>query len=254
MQSSRNTSNRVVCLDIEISPREVYVWSGRNYEVDVIEEIKPWSMLCFSWQWMPGKTKVFSQRMGKKYKPGKLDDREVVQKLQQLLNEADVVLTHNGKKFDIKKFNSRCLFHKIKPPSSFHQIDTYQLFKGNFAEDSNKLQEIAEKYGLGSKVKHGGFPLWKACMRGDEKAWKLMEKYNRRDVDLTVAAYNLIKVWIDRKKPLWDSRMPCPECKSYNTTKHKRRWVGKKEYIQRQCQDCGRYFTGEQIMKKYELH
>lgn len=239
-----------LCLDIELTPRKVYVWSGRNYEVDVIEEIDPWYMLCFSWQWLPGKTEVFSQRMGKRYRPGKLDDYEVVARLRELLDQADIVLTHNGKKFDIKKFNSRCLFHKIKPPSDFKQIDTYQLFKGNFAEDSNKLQEIAAKYGLGNKVVHNGFPLWKACMQGEEKAWKTMERYNKRDVDLTVAAYALIREWINRPKTTYDNRLPCPHCDSQNTHRRGVEINSLGRWRKLQCRDCAKWFKGEKLIRK----
>lgn len=239
----------ILCLDIEITPRKVYVWSGRNYEVDVIEEIEPWYMLCFSWQVMPGKTQVYSQRMSKGYKPGKMQDRGVVEKLRDLLDEADTVLTHNGKKFDIKKFNSRCLYHKITPPSDFKQIDTLQLFRSNFAEDSNKLQEIASKYGLGSKVVHNGFPLWKAVMAGDEASWKVMEKYNKRDVDLTVATYGLIKEWIQRKKPVYD-REPCPFCKSTNTQKRGVRINQKGKFQSLSCRDCSKYWQGAKIIPR----
>jgi hypothetical protein len=126
-------------------------------------------------------------------------DKRILKGIWKLIDEADIVVTQNGKRFDIKKLNARFLINGFKPPSSFKQIDTLELAKKNFGFTSNKLEYMADKINTKyKKLKHeefSGFELWRECLKGNLKAWKCMEKYNKYDVLSLEELYLKLSPW-----------------------------------------------------------
>jgi uncharacterized protein YprB with RNaseH-like and TPR domain len=127
------------------------------------------------------------------------DDKKILEGIWKLLDEADVVITQNGIKFDSKKLNARFVMHGMKPPSSYKHIDTLRIARKHFAFTSNKLEymtdKLCKKY---KKLAHGKFPgfaMWKACLAGNQAAWKEMEKYNKYDVLSLEELYTVLQAW-----------------------------------------------------------
>jgi hypothetical protein len=58
---------------------------------------------------------------------------------------------------------------------------------------------VAQKLGVGAKVKHSGFQLWIDCMAGNDKAWREMKKYQIQDVELLDNLYNVLLPWLPGK-------------------------------------------------------
>ena len=81
---------------------------------------------------------------------------------------------------------ARFLYHKLPPPSPFKSIDTVKVARRYFNMNSNKLDDIGRYLGLGRKVVHTGWDLWKRCFNGDRSAWQEMISYNTQDVVLFV--------------------------------------------------------------------
>src|SRR5690606_17959042 len=96
-----------------------------KYEQNLVWSIQDWYILCFAYKWLgERKTHVIAQPDFKDYKPGSSDDKNVVQKLWELFEEADVVVAHNGNSFDQKKSQARMIYHGMRPPAPYKQIDT----------------------------------------------------------------------------------------------------------------------------------
>jgi hypothetical protein len=114
------------------------------------------------------------------------DDKRLLKGIWNLLDEADVVVTQNGKKFDQKKLNARFIMNGMQPTSSFKHIDTCLIAKKHFGFTSNKLEYMSDKLCVKyKKLKHKEFPgheLWTECLKGNLKAWNEMEVYNKHDV------------------------------------------------------------------------
>jgi hypothetical protein len=81
------------------------------------------------------------------------------------------------------------------PPSPVKDLDLMSITKANFLFPSNKLDYVAQKLGVGAKVKHSGFKLWLRCMEGDDKAWKEMKTYQIQDVNLLAELYDVLLPW-----------------------------------------------------------
>jgi hypothetical protein len=171
-----------------------YVWG--KYEQDVISYEKEWYMLSFCAKWLGGKiiTRALCDYAG--YTPYSEDDTLLVSDLWELFNEADIIIAHNGDKFDIRKSNTRFIEHGLTPPEPYKTIDTKKVAKKYFGFNSNKLDDLGKRLGVGRKLKHEGFELWLGCLKGDQKAWEKMKRYNKQDVLLLERIYLKLRPWI----------------------------------------------------------
>ena len=135
------------------------------------------------------------QRKAKKIE----DDTKILKVIWKLLDEADVVVTQNGRKFDQKKLNARFVMNGMQPPSSFKHIDTFLIAKKHFGFTSNKLEymtdRLCKKYKKSKHAKFSGFELWKECLAGNDEAWDEMEHYNRYDVLSLEELYHILIPW-----------------------------------------------------------
>ena len=109
--------------------------------------------------------------------------------------EADIVIAHNSRRFDIPNLQTRFLLHKLSPPKPYRQIDTLLIVRKEFGFTHNNLNAIAEVLGLGEKI-DTTIELWKKCRGGDTKALDEMETYNVQDVLLLEEVYLALLPWI----------------------------------------------------------
>ena len=93
------------------------------------------------------------------------DDERLVLKLWCLLDNADIVIGHNLRRFDNKKANSYFLKYGLKPPSPYRTIDTLLIAKAKFALPFNNLDYIAEYVNVGRKIPTD-IQLWIDCDKG----------------------------------------------------------------------------------------
>lgn len=174
------------------------------------------------------------------------DDWELCQELWQVLDEADIIIAHNGYKFDRAYINQRFAYHGMQPPSHYVVIDTLKAAKKQFALPSNALKEMCLYFETESfKLDNEGFPLWKACCEGDRSAFERMQTYNDGDVVSLRDLYIKILPWIPQHPNVsayYEDEVPrCPRCgsvhvaieagKKYNTA------ISTFNVIR--CSDCG---------------
>lgn len=189
---------RCLLLDIETSTNLAHVWG--KWEQDVIEFERHWYMLCFSYKWMhESTTHVVALPDFKGYKKNPENDKQLLQKLHTLLNEADIVIGHNYSRFDHRKINARFLVNGLPPPSPYAIIDTLKLARAHFAFDSNKLDDLGQQLGLGRKTKTHGKATWLGAMRGDPKEWANMKRYSKQDTVLESKLLERLLPWIPQR-------------------------------------------------------
>ena len=131
---------KTLLLDVETQPDLVYAWSV--YEANAISVKEHWQLLSFSVEWLHnGKHITKGLCDYKNYKPG-CDDYDLVMDLWRLLDEADIVIAHNGMDFDCKAIKARFIAHGLKPPSPYRIVDTKREMKKVARFSSNKLDWI----------------------------------------------------------------------------------------------------------------
>lgn len=169
--------------------------------------------------------------------------KEMLKGIHALLDEADVVVHYNGKRFDVPTLNKEFLMHGMPPPAPYKQVDLLQVTRNKFRFTSNKLDYVSGALGLGNKTKHAGYQLWVDCMANKASAWKQMKKYNIQDVKLLESLYDRLLPWIGNhpNRTLYDGA-GCPRCGS---SKYQSRGVARSNnlvYNRFQCVSCGGWF------------
>lgn len=189
---------KVLIYDIETAPIIAYVWGLWKNDVALNQIKSDWHILSWSAKWLgdpPEKTMYMDQRNAKNIQ----DDSIILAEIWKLLDEADIVVTQNGKKFDQKKLNARFIINKFVPPSSYKHIDTLELAKRHFGFTSNRLGYLSEKLCTKyKKLEHGKFPgfkMWEECLKNNIEAWKEMEEYNKYDVLSLEELYTKLIPW-----------------------------------------------------------
>lgn len=229
-----------------------YSW-GPMWETRLIEIIEPWYMLSFAYKWQ-GQKRVTVKTLPDYplYSTDKKNDKALALDLVSLLNEADVVIAHNGDRFDLPKCASRALVHGGRPPSPYKTIDTLKISRRMFRFESNKLDDLCRILGIGRKLPHTGFDLWKRCMEGDEKAWRLMAKYNAHDINLLEGLYERIKPWAPNHPKLthFSRAHACPTCQSENIQNRGFTFTATGKRQRLSCNNCGAWSTTGPLIKE----
>ena len=250
MTVRKNKEPRILFFDIETAANLAYVWG--KYEQNVIDYEREWYMLSFAYKWNDGVTRAFALPDFDLYRKDPLNDRDLIRKLWELFDEADIIVAHNGDAFDIKKANARFLFHGLNPPSPYKTIDTKKWAKKYFQFNSNKLDDLGKLLNVGRKIKNEGFDLWLGCIKGDTRSWLKMIQYNKGDVDLLHRVYKKLRGWATNHPSmgvLKDKGHTCPVCGSHNLQKRGFGVTKVGKYQRYQCLDCGAWSRDTTIIR-----
>lgn len=214
---------------------------GRTMKADIN------SILCFGYQILGEKAKNvsvwdFPQRKRKDLN----DDYAVCKAAYEILKDADAIITHNGKNFDLPFLKTRLKKNKLPalPPRIVH-IDTKEIAAREYSLFSNRLSDLAEFLGVGSKLSTSGKKLWTRIFNGDKKAEHEMDRYNIRDVSVTtkcaLAMRDITSIWPNHNI---DSKIPvCRACNSKRLNKHGYLYTATTKRQRYECLDCGTYMT-----------
>lgn len=225
---------RILLNDIETAPHRVFAWGlfDQNIAINQIEE--PGYTLSWAAQWYDEKKVMYSDIND--------GEEEMLKGIYDLVDEADVVVTYYGKKFDLPTLNKEWVARGWAPPSPYAQIDLCEVVKRRFKFPSNKLDFVSKELGIGQKVQHKGMDLWRGCMEGDEASWKVMKRYNKQDVVLLRKLYDKLLPWIPShpNHGIYDAgeEMVCPHCGSKHLQKRGIYHSKALSYQRFQCQDC----------------
>lgn len=242
---------KILSIDIETSPHISAHFGTRNIFVKPEQMLQQSRMICWAAKWH-GQKKVM-------YRSVWDDGREaMLTELWHLLDEADLVVGFNSRKFDIKRINSEFLRDGYAPPSPYHQVDLYQQSLKNFSFTSHRLKHLLQELGLSPKLEdNADMELWiDACWHGDPTAQTRMKKYNIQDVKSTEEFYDYLLGWI---KPHlnWGlfvddgtDNPVCPNCGSNELVKKGLEYTKVRTYQRWKCKDCGAHHRGRRNIGK----
>lgn len=237
---------KVLLFDIETSPLQAFIFQKSVWKANVGSDqvISEWFMLTWSAKWLFD-TEIMSERLTGK-EAVKEDDGRIVKSLWKLLNEADIVIAHNGDSFDVPNMNTRFIVHGLPPTSPYQTIDTMLVARKQFGFTHNSLNALAKVFGFDPKL-DTDFELWKQCVAGDDKALEYMQKYNQGDVKTLEDVYVKLRPWIKGHPNLGlyveATGAVCPNCGSEDiqwTDKYYFTQTGKYQTFRCKCGAFGR--------------
>lgn len=234
---------KILVYDIETAPGVYYAWrTGKNF-ISHHNEIERPFMLGWAAKWLYDSTVLSDICTPEEALEG--DDSRVGASIWQLFDQADVVIAHNGDKFDLPWLNSVWILAGMRPPRPFQTIDTYQVVRArkkgfNFA--SNRLDYLGQLERGRGKIETN-YELWKRCKRGEQEALIEMETYNREDVVLLEEVYLWLRPWI-RSHPNMGLYGEGDGCVCANCGSDHLDWSGFYDtpagrYSAYRCVDCG---------------
>lgn len=235
---------RILALDLETAPNLAHVWQlwGEQH-IGLNQLMESGRVLCFAAKWIgePGGPMLF-------FSEPEHGHGAMVAAAHRLLDEADVLVHWNGKRFDVPWLNAEFVLAGLAPPAPYKQVDLINTVRQRFRFPSNKMDYVSTALGLEGKVRHEGHELWVKCLSGDPDAWDRMREYNIQDVVLLEQLYERLLPWIPGhpSRHLHDGHPDsCPTCGEHRGFRRRGyyRTAGGK-YPKMQCVACNSYFRG----------
>jgi hypothetical protein len=241
--------SKVLLFDIETLPLVAYTFQVWGVNIRKQQIIKDWCVLSWSAKWL-NDDKIISDVLTPK-EAVKRDDKRLVSSFWNLIEEAHVVVVQNGKKFDIKRMNTRFWKYGLGKPSSYKVIDTLAAAKSTFDLTYNDQDSIAKFIDAQEKMETN-FSLWAACDRGESEALNYMLEYNENDVRGLEEIYLTMRDWIPNHPDLrlYAKVDGCPVCLSGNYTKVGIYIANSKKYAEFRCDDCNAIWHSSKAVKE----
>ena len=250
---------RVVGLDIETAPIQAYIWRLGKQVVTLDQVIQHSSILSFSYM-VRGEDKVhFYSTFGQ---ADPYDDKWLLQKLWHILDEASVVVAHNGARFDMPIIRYRMYHHGMPPPSPWKLLDTLLMSRSVGMADSHKLAYLTKRLAE-QKSSHGKFPglaLWKEFLKGNKGARDEMQDYNDQDVRSMMALFEAMLPWSRNVSNLVniqsgiDKGPQCPRCGSHDVQARGYTQTAAARYKRYRCNSCGGWSQNRLMVKEDRKH
>ena len=228
---------KILILDIETSPNLAYVWRAWKQNVGYNQFVQHTNILSYAAKWY-GNDRIFTKNLYQHRESG------VVENVLALLDAADIVVTHNGKKFDIPVIRSRAVELNLLPFSPIKQVDTYLVAKTLFNFELNSLAYISNYLGVEKKGEHKKFPgfeLWSECLRFNSEAWKELVAYNIQDVITLEQVYERLLPWMECHPNIMVDKPDSPVCPRCGGSVQRRGFyfTNVSKYQRYRCNICG---------------
>jgi len=236
---------KILIFDIETSPNIAHVWQFWKANIGVNQVLEDGDIISFAAKWL-GTDEVHY------YENRTRNDKRLVKKLIKLLDEADIVVAHNGRRFDMGWIRARAAIHGLTPPSPVKIIDTLIESKKSFFFPSYSLDYLTKVFGCKRKLTKREFPgheLWMQCVfYNNPDAWAEMQAYNIQDVLALEELYLKLKSWIKHPNVgLYsdDEEAACPSCGGKHLQKRGFAYTDVSKFQRYCCVDCGNWSRGK---------
>ena len=232
---------KILLIDIETSLIKGRFWrTGKQY-VGPDQIIDDWFIFGYSAKWLMADETMSDFVTARE--AVKRDDKRVMVSAHKLISEADIVIGHNIKRFDMPKLKTRFFLNGLKPPMPYQLLDTLRVAYKEFAFSSAKLNYLG-KIILSKEKLHTDYELWLKCEKGDQESLDYMEKYCKIDIELLEEVYIELRPWMTQHPNLpviMDAKEPaCSNCGSFEFTEEQGYYTTpQNRYEAVRCADCG---------------
>lgn len=234
---------KVLFFDIETSIPKVYTYGLYDQNISIANVIEHPRMIAFTAKWL-GKKKVYA------FSEYHQSRTEMLKGLHELLDEADLVVGWNSKRFDVRWVNSEFMVDKMSPPSPYKQLDLMQETKRNARFLSNKLDYISERLLNDKKIEYNMAKMWikvdnpETSEAERKKEWNAMMRYAKKDTALLEPLYLELLPWLRLPHPVHQGDDKCRNCGSEDLEKRGLARTLNGVYQRFQCRSCGSWSRG----------
>lgn len=195
-RAAQAAAPRILTLDLERLPGRYTrdIWEGRdlarvNYlHPDRWDELP--STLCASWKWHGDKRVHFVGAWEDD------DPHHVARVMWQQLEAADVAVTFNGRRADLKWLRQDWAVAGLGLPTPWRDVDLFLVARREFAFESKSLRHLCERLGLPNKQGHYDADEARAAMAGDGPERRRLVRYSRQDSRITEAVFDRLRGYV----------------------------------------------------------
>lgn len=234
---------RTAFWDIETAPPIACVWGLYDQNIPYHHIIQDWFIVCAAWEIDGEVSSVSVLDDVHRFIKDHTDDYHVVKALHNMIESVDVIIAHNGDKFDWRKFMARVVYHGLPPVRPPIFVDTLKMAR-KFGFLSNKLDDLGNHLDLGRKeqLEKG---LWVKAAQGDVEAIRTMIEYNKADIPPLKNLYARLKPYTKTPNENLHAGEPvCPSCGGIHYQRRGYAAAAGGLYPRFQCIDCGKWFQG----------
>lgn len=249
------SSTKILCFDVETSPMRGAIWRLWKNNVGVNQIETDWFLLSYSAKWLDSDRIIYKDLRHLRPDQYEDGDGELLRGLHSLMGQADIVVAHNGNKFDIRRINARFLIEGLPPTHNYKSVDTLVESRRRFDFPSHSLEYLTkrllpEQYWKKKSAKFPGYDLWDQCLKGNPEAWAEMEAYNRQDVVALEALYLKMRPWmighpnVGNLTKVEPGKPTCPKCGSTDVQRRGTYHTQTQRYQRYKCNGCGGWSRG----------
>lgn len=232
---------RILLWDIETTPMIVTTWGLFKPHLDHANIRQESFIISGAWKWAE-EDEVNAVSINIR---NPKNDRPVISALHKVLSMADVLVGHNGDKFDLRKFNARAIYHNLRPLPPIPTVDTLKVARKLFYFNSNRLDYLG-KFLCGTGKIPTNYDLWMKIMDKDAEALEKMVKYNKVDVLVLEKVYKRLRPYM-RNHPntaLYRDAVCCAACGSEKYEKRGFHYLIATRRQRYRCNECGAWWSG----------
>lgn len=155
---------------------------------------------CYESSEQPGKIVTLrnDEIEGTKWRKGvRGDDKKLIKELRALVHSHDVIVAHNGHRFDLPFIRTRSLRWGLKPVREPKIVDPLQIAWRKFRLRKNSLGPLAGLLGVDDKKTPLDMAIWMdAMLNGNKRAMDLIVKHCVADVKVLAKVLPHVKPFV----------------------------------------------------------
>jgi len=240
---------KTLIYDIETSPCLGWFWGTGKQRINANQIRRPGKIICISYRfqhWPEGKVKNLKWDR-------KMSDEKMVRKFAQIADDADIIVGHNGDRFDKRWINTRLAY--FGHPTIRHLVseDTLKQARTEFYLPSYRLDFMCKFFKIPGKLSTSS-SLWEEVVFNNNRhALQEMVDYCDNDVLILSMLYDRIYPYVKHKiskSVFYDRANSCPSCGSVHLQKRGFLYTAAAKKQRYQCIDCGVWsHTGKNLIK-----
>lgn len=203
-------------------------------------------ILCGSWKAL-GERKIYTAaRTNLRSGSSLWNDKAVCLELYKVLSEADMWVTHNGKRFDVPFLNTRLLRHGLAPLPPVPHFDTCEVIWKKLKMRA-RLESAQKFFKWSFKKTDLDLATWTEAASGDKAALQEVIEHCEADIRVLEKAYKTLRPLAFKHPNLGAiaGSDRCPYCGKKNTLQRRGYLVAKVRRSARfQCRSCGGWSHG----------